>query len=26
MQSDYDTAVQGNIPNRWYKAYKKKWF
>ena len=23
MQSDYDTAVQGNIPNRWYKAYKK---
>jgi arginase family enzyme len=24
MQSDYDTAVQGNIPNRWYKAYKKK--
>ena len=24
MQSDYDTAVQGNIPHRWYKAYKKK--
>lgn len=24
MQSDYDNAVQGNIPNRWYKAYKKK--
>ena len=23
MQSDYDTAVKGNIPNRWYKAYKK---
>ena len=23
MQSDYDTAVQGNIPSRWYKAYKK---
>ena len=23
MQSDYDTAVKGNIPNRWHKAYKK---
>ena len=23
MQSDYDKAVGGNIPERWYKAYKK---
>ena len=23
MQSDYDMAVGGNIPERWYKAYKK---
>ena len=23
MKSDYDNAVGGNIPERWYKAYKK---
>ena len=23
MQSDYEKAVGGNIPERWYKAYKK---
>ena len=23
MQSDYDTAIQGHIPESWYKAYKK---
>ena len=23
MQSDYDKAIGGNIPERWYKAYKK---
>jgi len=23
MQSDYETAITGNIPDRWHKAYKK---
>ena len=23
MQSDYETATMGNIPDRWHKAYKK---
>ena len=23
MQSDYEAAIMGNIPDRWHKAYKK---